>query len=51
MKIEMHESKLALISVLGWGLSLTTINQWLQLCVLLVSLIAGILAIIKHFRK
>lgn len=48
--IDMTETKLALISIFGFGVSLATVNQILQTCVLIVSLIAGILAIIKHFK-
>jgi hypothetical protein len=48
---EMNEARLTILSFFGLGLSLTTVNQVMQLLVLSVSLFAGILAILKHFKE
>jgi len=47
----LSDGKLAILSFFGLGLSLTVVNQILQCAVLLVSLVAGVLAIVRHFKN
>lgn len=49
-QIRMDESKLAIISIAGVGISVASVVIWLQIAALIVSIIAGILAIRKHFK-
>ncbi len=50
-KAIMTETKLALIGFFGGVLSLAIVIQWLQVTVLILSVVSLVLSIVKHFKK
>ena len=50
-RMNMTETKLALIGFFGGVISLAIVIQWLQVTVLILSVVSLVLSIVKHFKK